>query len=82
MEILLKYVILLYFFIIFVLFYSKPSLFHLSESNKKRKLIYLISLFIIIAIICFYLKIISFKKYMTLRAVGSNVLCKKERVKH
>lgn len=58
MEILLKYVILLYFLILFGLYLNKPSLFQMDEQNKKRKLIYLIALFVVIAILSFYIKII------------------------
>ena len=54
----LRYSIILYFLIILFLYFYKPKLFILDSENKSRKLLYLISLVIIIAIISFYFKII------------------------
>ncbi len=53
----IKYIILIYIIIISLLFYFKPKLFKINKYNRKRKMIYLISLTIIISIICFYLKV-------------------------
>jgi len=55
----LKYTILLYLILIILLFIWKPKLFKLNVDNKKKKILYLISLIIIISIICFYIKIMT-----------------------
>jgi hypothetical protein len=55
----LKYTILLYLILIILLFIWKPKLFKLNVDNKKKKMLYLISLIIIISIICFYIKIMT-----------------------
>jgi len=54
----LIYSIILYFLIILFLYFYKPNLFLLNNEDKSRKLLYLISLIMIIAIIAFYIKII------------------------
>jgi hypothetical protein len=53
----LKYIILIYLIILSILFFAKPNIFKLNSKNKRRKMIYLISLIIIISIICFYFKV-------------------------
>jgi hypothetical protein len=55
----LKYTIFLYLIIILLIYIWKPKLFLLNVDYKKKKVLYLISLFIIIAIICFYVKVLS-----------------------
>jgi hypothetical protein len=55
----LKYTIFLYLILIILLFIWKPKLFKLNADNKKKKMLYLISLIIIISIICFYVKIMT-----------------------
>lgn len=54
----LKYTIFLYLIIILLLFIWKPKLFTLNVDYKKKKMLYLISLIIIISIICFYVKVL------------------------
>jgi hypothetical protein len=54
----IRYIILLYFIILFIIFLWKPNIFMLNTDNKKRKLLYLISLIIIISIVCFYVKVL------------------------
>ena len=53
----LRYSIIFYFLIILFLYFYKPKLFILNNGDKSRKLLYLISLIMIIAIISFYIKI-------------------------
>lgn len=55
----IKYTIFLYLIIILLLFIWKPKLFALNVDNKKKKMLYLISLIIIISIICFYVKVLT-----------------------
>ena len=54
----LKYTIFLYLILVILLFLWKPNVFALNVEDKKRKILYLISLIIIISIISFYLKIL------------------------
>jgi hypothetical protein len=54
----LKYSIILYLFIVGIIYLLKPHIFKLNKMNKKRKMLYLISLMVIIAIISFYIKIL------------------------
>jgi hypothetical protein len=54
----IRYIILLYFILLFIIFLWKPNIFMLNTDNKKRKLLYLISLIIIISIVCFYVKVL------------------------
>jgi len=55
----LKYTIFIYLILILFIYFWKPDIFNLNIEDKKRKLLYLIFLIIIIAIISFYLKILS-----------------------
>jgi|LakMenE18May11ns_1017448.scaffolds.fasta_scaffold9288326_2 uncharacterized membrane protein len=57
MEFDIKYSIFFYLIILLLLYLWKPSLFELNTENKRRKYILLLSLVIIIAIICMYIKI-------------------------
>jgi hypothetical protein len=54
----LKYTIFLYLILVILLFLWKPNVFALNVEDKKRKILYLISLIIIISIISFYFKIL------------------------
>ena len=55
----LKYTIFIYLIFILFIYFWKPDIFNLNIDDKKRKLLYLIFLIIIIAIISFYIKILS-----------------------
>ena len=55
----LKYTIFLYIILILLLYFWKPELFMLNVDNKNRKILYLTFLIIIIAIICFYSKVLT-----------------------
>ncbi len=57
MNLSIKYVLLLYILIVVCLYIWKPKLFVMEGENKRGKFIFLISLFIIIAVICMYAKI-------------------------
>ena len=57
MEFDIKYSIFFYLIILLLLYLWKPSIFELNTENKRRKYILLLSLVIIIAIICMYIKI-------------------------
>lgn len=57
MEFDIKYSIFFYLIILLLLYLWKPSIFNLNTENKRRKYILLLSLVIIIAIICMYIKI-------------------------
>ena len=54
----LKYTIFLYLILVILLFLWKPNVFALNVEDKKRKIVYLISLIIIISIISFYFKVL------------------------
>jgi hypothetical protein len=54
----LKYIIFIYLIFILLIFLIKPQILNLNVQNKKRKILYLTSLIIIIAIISFYIKIL------------------------
>jgi hypothetical protein len=54
----IKYTIFIYFIILFLIFLWKPNIFILNTEDKKRKILYLTSLIIIIAIISFYFKVL------------------------
>ena len=57
MNIHLKYIIFLYIVLFLLLYFCKPQLFVLDIDNRKRKFLYLTFLIVIMAIICFYLKV-------------------------
>jgi hypothetical protein len=60
MEIDIKYSILFYLLILYLLYLSKPHLFKFDDSNqglRRRKFILLMAMMIIIAIISMYIKI-------------------------
>lgn len=57
MEFDIKYSIFFYLIILLLIYLWKPSIFELNTENKRRKYILLLSLVIIIAIICMYIKI-------------------------
>ena len=57
MEFDIKYSIFFYLIILLLLYLWKPTIFNLNTENKRRKYILLLSLVIIIAIICMYIKI-------------------------
>ena len=49
----------MYIFILILLYIWKPNIFDLNdEKNRKKKVLYLFSLIIIIAIISFYIKVL------------------------
>jgi hypothetical protein len=59
MNLELKYIIFMYIFILILLYIWKPNIFDLNdEKNRKKKVLYLFSLIIIIAIISFYIKVL------------------------
>jgi uncharacterized membrane protein len=55
----LRYTIFLYLILILFIFIWKPQLIILNVDNKKRKVLYLIFLIIILAIISFYIKVLT-----------------------
>ena len=55
----IKYTIFLYIILLLLIFLWKPQLFKLNVENKKKKSLYLTFLIIIIAIIVFYLKVLT-----------------------
>lgn len=57
MEFDIKYSIFFYLIILLLIYLWKPSIFELNTENKRRKYILLLSLIIIVAIICMYIKI-------------------------
>jgi Ca2+/Na+ antiporter len=58
MELEFKQMVLIYVILIFVIFLWKPRLFDLKEERTKRKkFLMLMALFIILAVITYYLKI-------------------------
>ena len=59
MNLSIKYVLLLYILIVVCLYIWKPQLFQMNGENRRRKFIFLVSLFIIIAVICMYIKIMA-----------------------
>jgi Kef-type K+ transport system membrane component KefB len=59
MNLELKYIIFMYIFILILLYIWKPHIFNLNDENsRKKKILYLFSLIIIIAIISFYVKVL------------------------
>lgn len=54
----LKYVFFIYLIFILLIYLIKPTILNLNVDDKKRKILYLMSLIIIIAIISFYIKIL------------------------
>ena len=54
----LKYIIVIYLFLLILLYILKPHIFDLNVENKKRKFLYLVFLVIILSIISFYSKVI------------------------
>jgi len=59
MNLELKYIIFMYIFILILLYIWKPNIFDIKdEKNRKKKVLYLFSLIIIIAIISFYIKVL------------------------
>jgi hypothetical protein len=66
MELEFKHLVLIYAILLFLLFFFKPQLFNLNVIDKdlrKRKFLMLVALFIILAIISYYIKIY-FELYM------------------
>jgi hypothetical protein len=57
MEFDIKYSIFFYLIILLLIYLWKPDIFNLNTENKRRKYILLLSLIIIVAIICMYIKI-------------------------
>jgi hypothetical protein len=57
MEFDIKYSIVFYLIILLLIYLWKPQIFNLNTENKRRKYILLLSLIIIVAIICMYIKI-------------------------
>ncbi len=60
MEFEFKQLVLIYAILVFLLFYIKPELFSLQIENKelrRRKFLMLVALFIILAILTYYIKI-------------------------
>ena len=57
MEFDIKYSIFFYLIILLLIYLWKPQIFNLNTENKRRKYILLLSLIIIVAIICMYIKI-------------------------
>jgi hypothetical protein len=57
MEFDIKYSIFFYLIILLLIYLWKPQIFNLDTENKRRKYILLLSLIIIVAIICMYIKI-------------------------
>ena len=57
MEIDIKYSILFYLIVLYLLYLWKPHLFKLDTEQRRRKFILLMALVIIIAIISIYIKI-------------------------
>ncbi len=60
MELEFKHLILIYAIFIFLLFFFKPHLFNLQIADKevrRRKFLMLVALFIILAILSYYVKI-------------------------
>jgi uncharacterized membrane protein len=53
----IKYSIFFYLIILLLIYLWKPEIFNLNTENKRRKYILLLSLIIIVAIICMYIKI-------------------------
>jgi hypothetical protein len=53
----IKYSIFFYLIILLLIYLWKPQIFNLNTENKRRKYILLLSLIIIVAIICMYIKI-------------------------
>jgi len=53
----IKYSIFFYLIILLLIYLWKPEIFNLDTENKRRKYILLLSLIIIVAIICMYIKI-------------------------
>jgi len=54
----LKYVFFIYLIFILLIYLIKPTILNLNVDDKKKKILYLMSLIIIIAIISFYIKIL------------------------
>ncbi len=55
-----KQLVLIYAILVFLLFYIKPEIFSLQIENKelrRRKFLMLVALFIILAILTYYIKI-------------------------
>ncbi len=55
-----KHLVLIYALLLFLVFYFKPHFFNLNIENKdlrRRKFITLVALFIILAIITYYIKL-------------------------
>jgi hypothetical protein len=66
MELEFKHLVLIYAILLFLLFFFKPQLFNLNIQDKdlrKRKFLMLVALFIILAILSYYIKIY-FELYM------------------
>ncbi len=66
MELEFKHLVLIYAILLFLLFLFKPQLFNLNIQDKdlrKRKFLMLVALFIILAILSYYIKIY-FELYM------------------
>ena len=60
MELEFKHLVLIYAILIFLLFFFKPQFFNLNivdKETKRRKFLMLVALFIILAIISYYIKI-------------------------
>ena len=57
MDFNIKYSIFFYLIILLLIYLWKPQIFNLNTENKRRKYILLLSLIIIVAIICMYIKI-------------------------
>jgi hypothetical protein len=55
----IKYTIFLYLILILFIFIFRPKLLILNNDFNKRKLLYLIFLIIILAIISFYIKVLT-----------------------
>lgn len=54
----IKFIIIIYIILIVLLYIYKNQLFKLNGRNRSKKIIYLSSLFIILAIISIYIKIL------------------------
>jgi hypothetical protein len=60
MELEFKHLVLIYAILIFLLFFFKPQFFNLNimdKETKRRKFLMLVALFIILAILSYYIKI-------------------------
>lgn len=55
----IKFVIVLYIILVVLLFLYKNELFELNVKNKNKKMIYLTFLLFILAIISYYVKVLS-----------------------